>query len=229
MGPSLAEKTALRLGSSSGEFYESAGRPTGAEFDQQKAGLARDGPVSCLDKLRRSMGFRNILLGQVLSLLVASMSISAASLEDRGVSLPCLMNFLNYAFVFVFFSAQLVARMFKTGSVRLRSPLWKYARFAFVSRPCRIMRCLAVRAWWQLHRHVCRYCSPAAPISRWNSSLFPATSCVRDRCPCARLPAGFPPAARLRLLSCSAHCHHSGVTGWGIRVSIGWFPRWRVK
>jgi len=138
MGPPSAEKTTLRLGSSGGEFYESSGRPTAADFDQQKATLlTREAPLSCKErllKLTRSTCFWNIVLGQLLSLLVAGMSISAASLEDRGVSLPCLVNFLNYAFIFVFFSAQMVARMYAAGSVRISLPLWRYALYAFVSR-----------------------------------------------------------------------------------------------
>ncbi|CAN0177044.1 unnamed protein product, partial [Laminaria digitata] len=40
-----------------------------------------------------------ILLGQVLSVLIATMSMSSASLNDRGVNLPCFVNFLNYGMI----------------------------------------------------------------------------------------------------------------------------------
>ena len=107
MSPQPAEKRTLRLEGSGREFYEFPDRP--APDHQLKATLlAREGgPKSCaarLCRLTRSTCVRNEVQSQVLSLLVASMSMSAASLEDRGVSLPCLVNFHNYAFIFAILS-----------------------------------------------------------------------------------------------------------------------------
>ena len=79
---------------------------------------------------RSSSACRNILLGQVLSVLIATMSMSSASLSDRGVNLPCFVNFLNYGMITVlFFLPKLIAQ----GSPQLTVPWWRYALYALVS------------------------------------------------------------------------------------------------
>lgn len=75
--------------------------------------------------------FSSILLGQVLSVLIAMMSMSAASLDDRGVSVPSFVNFLNYgitACVFFLLPLALGRR-----PQRLSLPWWRYALYALVS------------------------------------------------------------------------------------------------
>lgn len=82
-----------------------------------------------LKKLPASAGFRTVMLGQLLSALIALMSISAASLDDRGVSLPSFLNFINYGnLMVVFFFPMLVSR----GSLQLSMPWWRYALYALV-------------------------------------------------------------------------------------------------
>lgn len=72
----------------------------------------------------------SIALGQVLSALIAVMSMSAASLDDRGVSLPSFVNFVNYSTIMVvFFFPMLLTR----GSLQLSLPWWRYAVYALVS------------------------------------------------------------------------------------------------
>lgn len=78
---------------------------------------------------RSSSACRNILLGQVLSVLIATMSMSSASLSDRGVNLPSFVNFLNYGMITVFFLPRLIAQ----GSLQLTVPWWRYALYALVS------------------------------------------------------------------------------------------------
>lgn len=79
---------------------------------------------------RSSSACRNILLGQVLSVLIATMSMSSASLSDRGVNLPCFVNFLNYGMITVFF---FLPKLIAQGSLQLTVPWWRYALYALVS------------------------------------------------------------------------------------------------
>lgn len=82
---------------------------------------------------RSSSACRNILLGQVLSALIATMSMSSASLNDRGVNLPCFVNFLNYGMITVFF---FLPKLFSQGcALKLTVPWWRYALFALVRAP----------------------------------------------------------------------------------------------
>lgn len=79
---------------------------------------------------RSNSACRNILLGQVLSVLIATMSMSSASLSDRGVNLPCFVNFLNYGMITVFF---FLPKLIAQGSPQLTVPWWRYALYALVS------------------------------------------------------------------------------------------------
>lgn len=73
------------------------------------------------------------MLGQILSLLIAMMSISAASLDDRGISIPSFVNFVNYGFIMALFFFPILFSWFQ-GSLQLTLPWWRYAFFALVSR-----------------------------------------------------------------------------------------------
>lgn len=82
---------------------------------------------------------RTMILGQILSLLIAMMSISAASLDDRGISIPSFVNFVNYSFIMALFFFPMLFSWFQ-GSLQLALPWWRYAFYALVSR------CVAGRA-----------------------------------------------------------------------------------
>ena len=87
--------------------------------------------ISCsrTEKPPRSSACKNILLGQALSVLIATMSMSSASLSDRGVNLPCFVNFLNYGMITVFF---FLPKLLAGGSLQLSVPWWRYALYALV-------------------------------------------------------------------------------------------------
>lgn len=71
----------------------------------------------------------SIVLGQVLSLLIATISMSAASLDDRGVNLPSFVNFVNYSTIMIVFFLPMV---FARGSLQLSLPWWRYALYSLV-------------------------------------------------------------------------------------------------
>lgn len=91
---------------------------------------------------RSSSACRNILLGQVLSVLIATMSMSSASLSDRGVNLPCFVNFLNYGMITVFF---FLPKLIAQGSLQLTVPWWRYALYALVDVEANTLAVLAFR------------------------------------------------------------------------------------
>lgn len=82
------------------------------------------------DKPAKRSIWTSIMLGQVLSALIAIMSMSAASLDDRGVNLPSFLNFLNYGSLTIAF---LVPQIFSGRWLRLSRPWWRYAVYALVS------------------------------------------------------------------------------------------------
>lgn len=130
------EDTTLRLESGVGGVgcYDASVRsPSSAGTAPDSPEVGSMGGRCCeqLEKLPRSVCFRNIMLGQVLSLLIAIMSMSAASLDDRGVNLPSFVNFVNYSTIMlVFFVPLLMARR---DSLQLTLPWWRYAFYALVS------------------------------------------------------------------------------------------------
>eukprot|EP00752_Nemacystus_decipiens_P002872 g2673.t1 len=79
----------------------------------------------------------------VLSFLIACMSMSAASLEDRGVSLPNLLNFLNYAFICLMFFFPMMVR--RRGSLNLQLPWFRYAFYSLVDVEANTLSVLAFR------------------------------------------------------------------------------------
>lgn len=96
----------------------------------------------------------SICLGQVLSALIAMMSMSAASLHDRGVNLPSFVNFVNYSTLMVVFFFPM---LFTRGSLKLSLPWWRYALYALVSVEKGRALVFGPRArswWWRLLAHV---------------------------------------------------------------------------
>lgn len=89
-----------------------------------QATLLRDGES---DDARGQNRCSSLLLGQVISMLIAIASMSAASLDDRGVNLPSFMNLINYSFISLTF---LVAMMLRSRPLKL--PWWRYALYALV-------------------------------------------------------------------------------------------------
>lgn len=81
-------------------------------------------------KDRRGHICSSIFLGQVLSALIAMMSMSAASLHDRGVNLPSFVNLVNYSTLMVVFFFPM---LFTRGYFKLSLPWWRYALYALVS------------------------------------------------------------------------------------------------
>lgn len=67
------------------------------------------------------------LLGQVISVMIALASMSAASLDDRGVNLPSFINLINYSLITLAFLTPMVLR-----SRTLKLPWWRYALYALV-------------------------------------------------------------------------------------------------
>lgn len=93
--------------------------------DYEDAGLSSAGT----GKARRNTIYGNIVLGQFLSLLIATMSMSTASLGDRGVNLPSLLNCINYAVLALLF---FVPRVVSRGSMKLSLPTWQYVLYSLV-------------------------------------------------------------------------------------------------
>lgn len=91
------------------------------------AGAAGTAESDAEMRKRRRM-WHSIVLGQVLSVLIALMSMSAASLGDRGVNLPSFVNFINYTLITVCFLGPMLVRRRSLGL-----PWWRYAAFALVS------------------------------------------------------------------------------------------------
>lgn len=136
MGPQL-EDTTLRIESGVGGvgcYDDSIRSPSsaGTAPDNPKVGNISRRCCEKLAKLPRSVCFRNIMLGQVLSLLIAIMSMSAASLDDRGVNVPSFVNFVNYSTIMLVFFFPLV--LSKRASLKLTLPWWRYAFYALVRR-----------------------------------------------------------------------------------------------
>lgn len=77
---------------------------------------------------RRKNMCQSLILGQVLSILIALASMSAASLDDRGVNLPSFVNLINYSLITVAFLGQMVV-----SRRSLSLPWWRYAVYALVS------------------------------------------------------------------------------------------------
>lgn len=84
---------------------------------------------------RRRRMWHSVALGQVLSVLIALMSMSAASLDDRGVNLPSFVNFINYSLITISFVGPMLVRRRSLGL-----PWWRYAVYALV----RIQRTLGI-------------------------------------------------------------------------------------
>lgn len=136
MGPKVENMT-LRLESGVGGigcYDESLCSPssTGTAAVGPEVGSISRRFCEQLEKLPRSVCFRNIILGQVLSLLIAIMSMSAASLDDRGVNLPSFVNFVNYSTIMLVFFFPLL--MSRRESLQLTLPWWRYALYALVRR-----------------------------------------------------------------------------------------------
>ncbi|CBJ31019.1 conserved unknown protein [Ectocarpus siliculosus] len=87
---------------------------------------------------------RTMVLGQILSLLIAMMSISAASLDDRGISIPSFVNFVNYSFIMALFFFPMLFSWFQ-GSLQLTLPWWRYAFYALVDVEANTLAVLAYR------------------------------------------------------------------------------------
>ncbi|CAM9202490.1 unnamed protein product [Scytosiphon promiscuus] len=134
------EDVALRLEGGAGCYDASSNVTT-------SVGAPPASPTSrkCCPKpkeLPGSAAFRTVLLGQVLSALIALMSISAASLDDRGVNLPSFVNFINYVFIMLgFFFPMLLSRP----SLELALPWWRYALYAAVDVEANTLAVLAFR------------------------------------------------------------------------------------
>lgn len=77
---------------------------------------------------RQRILWQGIVLGQLLSALVALISMSAASLDDRGVNLPSFVNLINYTLLTVAFLGPMVVTRRS-----LNLPWWRYALYALVS------------------------------------------------------------------------------------------------
>lgn len=137
----MARPRSIRVMREGGETAVSAaeeGEPPGKMFTEPGSGAQVDdsenkdgggGSSSGERAVTRNKQLCNgLLLGQVLSALMAATGISAASLDDRGVSLPTFVNLLNYALIaLVFFGRMLCKRS------SLHLPWWRYALFALVS------------------------------------------------------------------------------------------------
>lgn len=80
------------------------------------------------EEIRQQNLCSGLLLGQVLSVLIALASMSAASLDDRGVNLPSFLNLMNYSFITLAFFVPMVLR-----PRPLKLPWWRYALYALVS------------------------------------------------------------------------------------------------
>lgn len=81
-----------------------------------------------LDELRQNPQFvRTLLLGQLLSFLIAIMGCCSELLANNGVDLPTFQGFLNYVLLALVYGGQMVL-------ARLRpcQDLWKYALLAFL-------------------------------------------------------------------------------------------------
>lgn len=127
-----AEETTLRVGV---QCYESS-----ASMPKSAGMAVPESDASCCSQLSerllqfaKSRCFRSIALGQVLSFLIACMSMSAASLDDRGVSLPNLLNFLNYGFICLVFFVPMMVR--RRGSLKLQLHWFRYFFYALVRGP----------------------------------------------------------------------------------------------
>lgn len=146
------EEATLRVGV---QCYESSSVP-------RSTGMAVPHGTCCsqlsekLLKFAKSRCFRSIALGQVLSFLIACMSMSAASLDDRGVSLPNLLNFLNYGFICLVFFCPMLVR--QRGSLKLQLHWLRYAFYALVSPPALAQP----RRLFEAMRYVC--CALAAVL-----------------------------------------------------------------
>lgn len=126
-----AEESTLRVGVQ--QCYESSSamaKTAGMMAVPAEGGTCCSRLAESVLQFAKSRCFRSIALGQVLSFLIACMSMSAASLDDRGVSLPNLLNLLNYAFICLMFFVPLMVR--RRGSLQLHLHWSRYAFYALV-------------------------------------------------------------------------------------------------
>lgn len=135
-----AEEATLRAGA---QCCERSSKPHFSGMAVPRGTCCSQLPEKLL-QFAKSRCFRSIVLGQVLSFLIACMSMSAASLQDRGVNLPNLLNFLNYAFICVVFFCPMIVR--RRGSLKLQLHPLRYAFYALVSSPSLAQPSVGARA-----------------------------------------------------------------------------------
>lgn len=86
--------------------------------------------------LKHAPFLKSLLMGQFISVVLATAGMSAASLSDRGVNLPTLCNMCGY----------LLLSIFLLGIRRpLALPLWRYALFAVVDVEANFITLLSYR------------------------------------------------------------------------------------
>lgn len=112
----------------SGDMFEESFWGGGKAISNGGTQLEVPSDSSSNEQLRKKKLWQGIGLGQVLSLLIALASMSAASLDDRGVNLPSFVNFVNYALITLAFLGPVLL-----GQRPLSLPWWRYALYALVS------------------------------------------------------------------------------------------------